>query len=186
MDNEVDMGDCGPVEPFFAIQGIEASPYKRTTGTFPCAVAGTSEVVYSHLYHIGVNLVSSYHSFDRTTNGGSNLYALSCSHPGYLGSKEGIDQLFVVTLHDYNDNYAANDTINNMVLYGDGRSSVEDFKPLDEYLEEHKERVKSESFLLKLTESPTEELSEQAFKIVYILKNGKEFETTTYPVIIRK
>ena len=185
-EDEIEMGLCDGIEPYFSIEGIEASPYQRTAVGYPWAAVGTSEVVYSHLYHIGINLVSTFHSFDRTTTGGSNLYALSCRPPGYLGSKEGVDQLFVVTLHDYNDNYAANDTINNIVLYGHRFPSDGDFKPLGEYLEEHKEGVKSGSFLLKLAEPPAEERSNQAFKIIYTLTNGEEFEATTYPVIIRK
>lgn len=184
--DEADMGRCGSVDPHFAIQGLEASPHKRTTGTFPWAVADRSEEVYSHLYYIRVNLVSIYHSYNQPTGGGSNLYALTCPQPGHGGSKEGIDQLFVATLNDYNENYAANDTINNMVVFSDWSRSDGDFKPIDEYIEENKGGVKKESFFLKLAESPLEERSEQAFKIIYILNNGDRFETITYPIMIRK
>lgn len=186
MGHEADMEGCGSVDPYFEIQDLEASALKRTTGPSPWAVADRSEDVYSHLFYIGVRLVSRYYSLNRTTGGGANLYALTCPQPRHGGSKEGLDRLFVVTLNDYNENYAANDTVNDMVMYSDWYRYDEDLKPLDDYVEENKDGVKNESFLLKLAESPTEERSEQAFKIIYMLNNGARFETITYPVMIRK
>lgn len=114
MGDEADMEGCGSVDPYFEIQDLEASALKRTTGPSPWAVADRSEDVYSHLFYIGVRLVSRYYSLNRTTGGGANLYALTCPQPGHGGSKEGFDRLFVVTLNDYNENYAANDTVNDM------------------------------------------------------------------------
>ncbi len=117
------------------------------------------------------------------------MYALSCIESGSEGSKAGVDTLFVVTLNDYNQNYKANDTINNIVLLNNWTHFIEDyneFYPLARYIEENKEGVVDRSFEIKFKEEPQEVTSEQKFKIIYHLNNGDTFETTTRAVTLSK
>lgn len=176
--------ECDPYFPYFKIEGLESVNLEFTdTGSNPWVRAGETKPVHWEDYFIRNHFETTYHaSKPERRSGGANVYALSCMPSGDAGSQTGIDTLFVVTVHDYNNNYKANDTINSAILLNDWTYHVKDFnefKPLAQYVVENKEGVAAETFEIKFTEAPQAALSEQRFKIIYHLTNGDVFETTT-------
>lgn len=118
----------------------------------------------------------------------SDLFA-SCVKPGELGDKVGVDTLYVTTLNDYNEEYTAGDTVNNIVEIKEWISSVDDFQDfysLSDYILSNEQGVRDEEFKLKLKEPPSKDEQFFALQITYILNNREVIHCTTAPINLLK
>ena len=182
-----DVGQCGPVLPYFEIQGLKSTNLKFTNTSSNLSVPiEASELVNWKDYFIRTTFDVKYQAFEQERkSGGANLYALSCVPEGHAGSKVGLDTLYIVTLNDYNSNYKANDTINKIILLNEWTYSLENynqFKSPAQYIQENNKSVKAKTFEIKFNEKPGDASSEQKFKIIYKLNNGRTFDVITSSV----
>ena len=173
---------CPPVLPFFEVSGLESSNLRLTNEVSnPWEVVVENDVVDWQKYFIKVSFEKTYHAAVQN-NWGSDLMALSCHWDGYEGSKIGVDTMYVVSMNDYNNDYAMNDTVNQMVLvniWTFSKADYDEFISISDYIESNKSGISEMMFEVKFTEPPFDTLSDQKFKIVYTLTNGDSFETIT-------
>jgi hypothetical protein len=176
---------CGKALPYFEIQALQAYNLVFTNdGLNPWEVIADGKAVDWQNYFIRVGFEMTYTA--NTLKGGASLYALDCVQNGYQGSLIGLDTLFVIAQSRYNQKYAAGDTLNPMILLNDWTSHVEDFSQfisLSEYISDNTDGVSEMNFEIKFTEAPQAEKNQ--FEIIYKLKNGDEFKTSTEAVELR-
>ena len=106
----------------------------------------------------------------------NSAYACTCQENGKLGSKEKIQTLNLLSIHDFNEQYRAGDRINELFEI----STYQDTLSVDEFI---KRELRQEPYYLHLKEKPT---TGEAFqlKLVLVLDNGDKLETTNEAVII--
>lgn len=172
---------CPEVSPYFQIEGLELSHFKTEGSFIDQPVDPGSAITWSD-YLLNVDFKAFY--FAQLRSGGANLYALSCLDPGYMGTQVGVDTLYLVTLQDYNEEYAANDTLNYILEVNDWQDDLE-FHDLSKYLNDNKEMINAQYFSIKLTEGPSED-RELQFELVYVLTSGEEFKQKSSAVNITK
>jgi len=100
----------------------------------------------------------------------------NCLTNGYKGTKVGVDTVLVIALNDYSYNIKSGDTIN-------GICEVEGYS-LEEYISIN-DFVITEDYLSIELNTPPEENSPQAFRIIYTLDDGRSFEAETEEVYLR-
>lgn len=187
---EEEQEGCGPTYPYFEIQSLQPHNLKFTNQRLnPWAEIEPAEVLNWQDYFIRVEFEATYIASTPGYQQGANLCALSCFENGYAGSTVGLDALTVITINEYNENYAAGDTVNDIVLTNDWTYLVEDYEefvPVSQYIKDSEETISDQTFEVRLTEAPQEDLSTQQFKIVYHLENGDLFETITDVVTLRE
>jgi hypothetical protein len=169
--------NCDDTLHFFKIEGLEITNYGKN-GTLFYPIPTNSPTLWDSFY-MSVAFQKTFHASCRNS-GGSNLFAFECIQGG-RGSLVGLDTIFVVTLNNYNNDFAANDTINNIVLtpsYFGGLS------PMSEYIQKNKAGISNNDVYLRLNHSPSVDSSTHQFKIIFILKNGEVFEQTNEPVLL--
>ena len=174
---------CPPFEGgFFDIQGVEIINYTTTLGdeieenqvvefAFYGSLALAFQVEYlvnnwDHNHSLGFSFMNA-------------AYAEDCLFNGVNGSKEErINSLTVLTLNDFNEEYKANDTINELLNV---RGTPYN---LNEYLAVDTSFIQNESFELDLRIPPT--LNEE-FKVKMILElsTNEMYEAESIPFIIR-
>lgn len=169
---------CGGTLPFFKIEGLEISNLQNV-GNQPTLVTTNSPVLWNNFY-MSMDFQKTFHAYSRNSSG-SNLFALDCVQDGYMGSEVGLDTIFVVTLNNYNNDFVANDTINNIL---ETPNYISGLSPLSEYVQENKEGIRYGGLSLTLNQPPSVNLSTHQFKIIFILKNGEVFEQTNEPVLL--
>ncbi|MEK6479426.1 hypothetical protein WJR50_17920 [Catalinimonas sp. 4WD22] len=176
---------CGKALPYFEIQALQAYNLVFTNdGLNPWEVITDGKSVDWQNYFIRVGFEMTYTA--NTVKGGASLYALDCLENGYQGSLIGLDTLFVIAQSRYNQEYAAGDTLNHIILLSDWTLDVEDFNQnisLNEYLAINADGVREMNFEIKFTEAPQAEINQ--FEIIYKLENGDEFKTCTEAVELR-
>jgi hypothetical protein len=170
--------NCGDTLPFFKIEGLEISNYRKD-GTLFNPITTNSTTSWDSFF-MSVDFQKTFHSYSRKS-GGSNLFATDCDWNGSAGTIIGLDTIFVVTLNNYNIDFVANDTINNILGTPNSTSGL---SPLSEYIQESKEGIRYGGIHLKLNQPPSVNLSSHQFKIIFILKNGEVFEQTNEPVLL--
>jgi hypothetical protein len=173
---------CPRTSPYFAIHGLGISNLTFTAqGTYPYRFAATSESIKYDSFFMKVSFAKTYYSKLNSSAGQYMLHALSCKSSGYLGSQVGIDTLYVVSVHDYNNHYFQNDTLNDIVLTNYTTYTVEDFNnffPLEKYIQENKGGILRDELEFKITEPPSVD-NVFRFKLILILNNGERFEATS-------
>lgn len=187
-----DMGTCPVVDEFFDINGISIANFqirevKFESGQYEQKVNSGETIAFDEFFML-VFFETSYYSdrqallnFDLS----NKAFALSCFEHGYMGTKEELDTLYVITNNDFNENYSAGDTINDIVEVNEFISFYSDmnnFKPLTSYFEENKENISEERFTIKLNQNPKFKDLSHSFKIVYKLENGEEYSAQTETV----
>ncbi|MEQ8807709.1 MAG: hypothetical protein RIG68_08830 [Imperialibacter sp.] len=181
-------GSCDPVPPHFRINDIgstnmmlinsQPNPWRRIAENEKAPWAG---------FFIRFNFEVEYIAAT-SSNYGQSAMALSCIEQGYAGDKVGVDNVIVQTIYDYNDNYVAGDTINEIVLTNDWTYFYDDFEkflPLSNYIADNRKGVLFEVFELKLSEAPAESDS-FSLQLSFVLNNGEAFQHTTNPLVLTK
>lgn len=171
------------IEPYFEIDAITTSNYIRANNSWDIPIEDGDSIDFFE-YRIRCEYDVSYHTYNTTPAsffGINTSYALSCSRPGYEGSKEGMDTLLIITDKDYNDNFKAGDTLSSIGTI----VSSNDFIPLAEFIKSNKERIRATSFDIKLSQFPTNHSEAIAFTIVLKLSNGEEYSSTTPKVFFK-
>lgn len=174
---------CPPSEgDYFDIQGFEIVNYTTTDGE---VIKENQIVEYSSYESLTLSFDVEYlaSNFNRENSVRFSLmntaFAEECPFSGYKGSKEeSISSLTVVTLNDFNDEYMANDTINEIINV---RGTAFN---LNEYLEEDSSLILYEKFELDLSVPPS--LNEEfKVKIFLELSTDESYEAESIPFIIR-
>ncbi|WP_200975532.1 hypothetical protein [Echinicola sp. 20G] len=183
-----DMWECPDILPYFSIKSIESinlQPSQSNNNNLEEIEEG--EVVLWERFFIRFAFEADYLAQKATTSPNGSLFALSCAPNGWKGDKIGLDTLYVRTLSDFNENFVAGDTINDLILtnyYTNTAQGLMDFTPLVNYIEENHESVKYQVFDMKLSKGPTEE-ADYAFDLIYVLNDGQFFTHRTDPVHLK-
>ncbi len=178
--------DCPPVDyEYFDINGIDMRITKRTENGIE-NVSEDEVVNFSDLYYIelfyNIDYIShnTYPKFSLI----NSAFACSCADNGYKGSKnEKLDRITIITLNDFDSNYLANDTINNLFEIGYtevGATSIDkyldkdttfiDGSRMDLYLQKAPEL--DENFKIKIiVELSTNEIYEKESSQIKIIEN---------------
>ena len=169
--------NCPETPAYFSIKGLDIFNALFTgQGLNPWRGIQNNESIPWDNYFMRIDFEKTYYSENKKSNG-AVLYA-DCPVNGYLGSKIGIDTLYVVSLKDYNNQHERNDTINNIISVNDWIYNPEDFDkfyPITNYIEKNRANISNNVFELKLMEPPSDDIGEYQFKIIYILDNGEFF-----------
>jgi len=112
----------------------------------------------------------------------SSAYGCTPPAPGENGTKEqALEDLAIITLNDINEDYRANDTINDMILvFEDSEEPTE----LTDYLDQPRSNVAEELLLLKLKELP-ESGSELQLRATASFSTGERMFSISSPVNLR-
>ena len=172
---------CPDVLPYFSIGGL--NPYHLwVNGTGQLLPKGTP--VSWNQYYMNVAFQVTYQAGTHRSGSGA-AYALDCNVSGDLGSRIGVDTLYVIALADYNANYAAGDTLNDIVTLNTQAYFAQDFDkfyPVSRYVAENRDGIRQQSFKWRLTEPPAANDASHRFRVVYRLRNGQTFQTDAEPV----
>lgn len=171
-------GECPDALPFFDINGLNIS--NRVFETSCCGdVITNNQRIELERFVIFGNYEFTLHA-ETPSKGGffSRSYALSCIAGGHEGSKETISEFVVTTHFDFNENYLAGDTINDLITFNDFITD----RSLNELLAEEERAILSPQFFLQLTERPTA-TDTASFHINITLDNGENYSGTSGNVI---
>lgn len=172
--------DCPKPAPYFNINGLHISNLAfENQGIYAEYVYDTNESIRWDNYFMRIGFEKTFYS-ELKTSGGQNLYALSCTEPGYLGSKFGVDTIYLISLHDYNDRYHENDTLNEIISINHDTYKLDqlvDFFSLPTYIQQNKDRILKDVDI-KFNEPPSDDSNFYRFKLVFWLKNGLGFAQT--------
>jgi len=179
---------CPDALPYFTINGININNFKYTNeGLNPWkTIAGDGTLKWNEYFmRVGYDRNFTAQASLKSSYG---LYALSCESDGYMGSKIGMDTLFIVTLNNYNELFQANDTINDIILTNDWTYKTEDFdnfQPISTLLNENRETIFNTNFEIKLNEKPSIFNQLHSFKVILVLNNGETFESISETVSLQ-
>ena len=158
---------------YFDIQEIQKIVHHRlipNTNSAPPMEDGQSITFNEYLGFImryEVNYVSQLEE-QRSFGGNGQLYACSCIYSGEFGSKEeGLKNVTVITLNDFNDTYSSNDTINDILLF--------DAQNPDDYLQANDSLIMYQTLTFNLTEAPTKS-DDFRVKVIVELSGGESYE----------
>jgi hypothetical protein len=182
---------CGPIDPYFRVESMSTINWRQREVPHSRlrAFVGKNDTVVIEKYFVEVLFRSDYFTYNEAGNSNQGmLYALSCNEPGYKGSKEGIAELEIITLIDFNSTYQANDTITEGLEFGQVATlvSFSDFTSHTEFVEERTDNIFSESMAFRIIEPIESDIQTAQFKIYIKLTNGDIFESVTDSVKIRK
>lgn len=171
-------GTCGEALPFFDINGLNID--NRFFETSCCGdVIANNERIELERFSIFGNYEFTLHAHQPSKGGFfSRSYALSCIAGGHEGSKETISEFVVTTNFDFNENYLAGDTINDLFTFNDFFTE----RTLNELLEDEERAILSPQFFLQLIEKPTA-TDTASFNINIVLDNEESYSGTTANVI---
>ena len=158
--------NCPDTPKYFSIVGLNIFNGKYTSQeSSPWREISFNEPVSWNEFSMRVGFEKTYYS-QKETSAGASLYA-DCDNKGYLGSKIGVDTLYLVTLSEYNDGFHQNDTLNSIVLTN-GAS-------ITSYIDLNRTHIKNDGFELKLTEPPSNNTGDYRFKLIFLLNDGEIF-----------
>ncbi len=164
---------------YFDIEGIRLKEYRHINNSLDLLSEG-EEIDYKELY-ISLDFdVRFYGLYQLGSNPFLNSsYALSCGGDGDAGSREILKNITITTLNNFDANYLATDTINDLIT----TNVYSDKKSLTEFLKQDSLRVDYFSLGLLLNKKPV--YSESTFKIVFELVNGEIYSGITKTLLIK-
>ena len=174
---------CPPFEgEFFDIQGFEIINYTTTSGD---EIEENEEVEFSFYGSLALSFEVEYlvNNFEKKSQFGFSLmntaFAEDCLSNGVKGSKEeSIYSLTVLTLNDFNNEYMANDTINEILNVRGTPYNLNEYLAIDSSL------IQKELFELDLSTAPT--LNEEFHvKMILELSTNEIYEAESIPFIIK-
>lgn len=178
-------GKCDPVKSYFRIIGIDAAnkTFADSTKRSTIPLDEGAEVLWSNFVPTTTfipEFFSANHHPKQNAYGGA-LYALDCSVNGERGTLVGLKSLHIVTLNDYNEHYAANDTINDMVTLPFGTS-------IDDYVAFNNDKVEIYELTVRfiLKEAPAQSQTPVRFRFIYQLNSDEIFQHETEMIVLTK
>ncbi|HLW32981.1 MAG TPA: hypothetical protein VKX40_12005 [Aequorivita sp.] len=180
-----DSGDdcnCGPITgEYFDIKGMELQNYKWVGPNSISPIKENEAVPYGDYAGLGVAYIVDYISQRRAKRPGfsltSSAYACSCIQDGDRGSKyEKLSNITVITLNDFDETHAANDTINDLIM-------VKDEYLLD-YLAKDTLNIQFPGIQLKLDRKPTRDENYKV-KVVVELSTGEVYQNISKSIKIK-
>lgn len=170
--------NCDDIKPYFDITGInfEGRFFSENT-RYP--VTSTDLAINFEDFYLSLSFDKEYIS---SINPNGSLLADQCPENGHEGTKpeEGLDTLYFITLKDFNQNYTANDTINDIINYRwliRYPEHLDDTDELEKFINDNDESILNSYWDFKITEPPG--YPQQQFKIVFLLDNGELYEGST-------
>ncbi|MDR9375065.1 MAG: hypothetical protein RI565_09385 [Schleiferiaceae bacterium] len=178
------IGSCPDVDPFFKVTGM------RSVQQEGYSILSAGDTTYLEDLLVLHDLSADYYSEASSTplDGGA-LHALSCVPHGHDGAKEGIAELTVITLRDFNATYQAGDTITPALEFasGWGARSFNDFVDHSTFLDNNAQRLLHQYFGFRMKATPQRDFQITEFKTHLRLTNGDTFQCTTFfPVTVRR
>lgn len=134
--------ECGTV-PFFDVNGFELAHY--SAGIYYTEKISNDSISFNNYRFTKLDYTVDYLScrrnetdvFDIGFTTMSAAYGCSCLASGFNGAKtEGLNDLTIITLNDFSENYLAKDTINDIIEFYDN-SLLKDPKTLDEFVSQN-------------------------------------------------
>lgn len=180
--------NCGPITGrYFDIKGIELNNYKKTGENSMGLVEENEVVPYAIYAGLVVKYNVDYISHRRPKRPSfsliSNAYACSCASNGENGSKnEKLSKITVITLNDFDEDHAANDTINDLILVKGVYSQEDEY--LSDYLVNDTLNIQFPGIQLKVDRKPT--LNENyKVKVIVELSTGEVYQDVSKSIKIR-
>lgn len=181
--------NCGDAFEFFDVKGVEHSQLKFNSESNEYQIINPGDIIafadYSSLsIEFIVDFIAQSHRkknyFDFNFSTMASAYACSCLENGYNGAKyEGISSLNIITLHDYNENYKANDNINSIIEFSNNISNNGIHRETyEEFISLNTENIKFKYSFLKPNQEPSSG-STIEFKLIFELTNGEIYEIVT-------
>lgn len=182
--------ECNTV-PFFDINGFELIHQEKNSDNFIMQINANDSLSFSSYGFMELNFEVDYISYLRGKSNGfglgfstmSSAFGCSCLTSGFSGAKtEGLIDLTIITLNDYNENYLANDTINEIIeFYHD--TDLGNPETVDEFISQNSNLIKREFNLFRPTLEPT--LSDKfQLKVSISLSNDEKYELTSPEIIL--
>lgn len=173
---------CGDILPYTKIIETTALNYVRldTTTIFPLNIVPKDSAVAYQNYMLG-NVYAVDYLVEKSPDfsGGGSLYALDCRQNGDAGTKVGLAAIDIITLKDYNAEYQANDTINDILsiinVNYNGTQTFSSIAALEAVSQEH---FNSTGFFAVLKAAPNG-LKDASFRIVITMIDGTKFTSDT-------
>ena len=181
---------CPDVLEYFKINGISSQNLVLTDNENDrLKTLNENSIILWNKFHLSYRFETEYIAKRKSINTTGGLMAFSCAAPGYNGDKIGIDTLFIKTINNYNEEYTAGDTINEIVKISDWNYylnlETENLKSISNYIDINTERILSETFDIKIMEAPSTD-GEHSFQVIYKLNNGEIFKHQSSPVQLKK
>lgn len=174
-----EISNCPDALQYFDINGVEATIYSTMGSKGFDEQLTTYDSTTVENYYINCNYNVTYYSdnsFSLPALFINSAYALSCLENGYGGSKEGLENVYVITKQDFSSTYHSGDTINALVMATDGFNN---YMPLEKYVSNNSQGIRFSSVNIKLSEKPGNQAAAHGFTIIFKLKNGEEYTVNT-------
>ncbi|MGB3343224.1 MAG: hypothetical protein WBA61_04880 [Aequorivita sp.] len=174
--------NCGPITgEYFDIKGMELQNYKWIGPNSIFPIEENEAVPYADYAGLEVAYIVDYISQRRAKRPGfsltSSAYACSCIHDGDRGSKyEKLSNITVITLNNFDENHAANDTINDLIMVKD--------EYLRDYLAKDTLNIQFPGIQLKLDRKPTIDENYKV-KVIVELSTGEVYQNISKSIKIR-
>lgn len=183
--NDCKCPDVNTVRKYVDIEGVGSYIRKKASATSGLGtVKADDKIRWDELAYFSVGYtirLYGVHINQRKspTNWGMAAYACSCIEPGYLGSQERLKRITVKTAFDFDANYAAGSTVDELVAVVIIRDHP---KPLKDYLSEGPLSYNEYSRLDLIFNKAPSVKGPFALDITIELDNGEVYTTRT-PVI---
>lgn len=174
--------NCGPITgEYFDIKGMELQNYKWVGPNSILPIEENEAVLYVDYAGLEVAYIVDYISQRRAKRPGfsliSSAYACSCINDGDRGSKyEKLSNITVITLNNFDENHAANDTINDLIMVKD--------EYLRDYLAKDTLNIQFPGIQLKLDRKPTIDENYKV-KVIVELSTGEVYQNISKSIKIR-
>ncbi len=185
--------NCPPSKPFFKINSIKSNNLVQTDTVYGYYESvALMDTIKQDNFFISVNASTEYYAKHSSINLGATLFAIDCDDyngNGNAGTKEGIKNITIITLNDYNLTYKANDTITERSFfnaYSGYRVDFNEFINHSDFIIQNQTSITEESFNIKIFETIGQTNQKARFKIILELTNGDVFETATDEIVLKK
>lgn len=180
--------NCGPITgAYFDINGMNLNNYKKLGENSVVRMIENEAVPYAEYVGLIVEYEVDYISQNRPKRPSFSLitsaYACTCVTDGDRGSKyEKLSNITVITLNDFDETHAANDTINDIVLVKSFYSQEDVY--LNDYLVNDTLNIQFPGIQLKVDRKPT--LNENyKVKVILELSTGEVYQKVSETIKIR-
>lgn len=189
-------GSCGDYFPYFQIVTTTLNHYSRTdtstieeVGLNGLTAMSEGSIINYDQYVLSLDIKQKFITEKKPDfSGGGMAYALSCSENGESGTKSGLQSIDVITLYDYNENYKANDTINDILFIYNYEnayySSVNWFYNFSNFRETMKNSLRSKEINFVFREAPSQQ-EKSAFRVVLKMKDGTYFGANSSVIYLK-
>lgn len=169
---------CPRLYPYFDIHAVKSIDHVRSQESPIQGHIGHEEEIDTIEYAgFIIRFEYEYVAEKTQTNTGGALYACSCDDQIFTPAKEKVTEITVITLHDFDENLNAGDTINSFLRDRYSEKSISDFIAEEQPLTQ-------EHIFFKVSKFPTADPRFQV-KVIIKLDSGEVYETTSLTVVFK-